>query len=87
MEELSDALRQLGLEVRSQAIRTVHPGGVCRIHGRHTVLLNSRTSPLERAVVLAEALATRNLETVILSDQAREFLSKRARRHKTAKDP
>ena len=85
MEELSGALRQLGFDVRSQAIRTTHAGGVCRVRGRDTVLLNSRTSPLEQALVLADALATRDSETVILSEQARVFLSKRALRRKAAK--
>jgi hypothetical protein len=88
IEELSDVLRQLGLEVRSQAIRNVHPGGVCRIKGRDTVLLNSRTSTLERAVVLAEVLSARDLGTVILSEQARAFLSQRsAARRSPAKTP
>ncbi|HEY3495454.1 MAG TPA: hypothetical protein VGK73_12245 [Polyangiaceae bacterium] len=59
LEELTRALVELGVEVRSHVLRGTHPstGGLCRIGGRHVVLLNSRATPLERGTVLAHALS------------------------------
>ena len=59
LEELTRAVAELGVEVRSQALRGTHPstGGLCRIGGRSVILLNSRATVLERGTVLAHALA------------------------------
>lgn len=58
LAELSLVLSELGVEVRSRALRGTRPstGGLCRIGRQNVVILNSQATALERGTVLANAL-------------------------------
>jgi hypothetical protein len=82
LEELTRAAVELGVEVRSKALRGSHPstGGLCRIGGRHVVLLNSRATPLERGTVLAHALAELGFDRFeSLGHESRTLVQRRGR--------
>jgi hypothetical protein len=76
------AAERLGIEVRSTALRGTHPsaGGMCLVNGKRVVLLNSKASPIDRSLALAEALATLNLDLAMLEPEVARYLELRSRR-------
>ena len=81
LSELLRIAKALGLEVRAHAFRGNHagPGGLCSIRGKAVVILNQRTSVIERITVLGDALAGRNLSALPMPDPVRGFIVERAR--------
>jgi len=78
LKELEQVAAALELTVRTQPFRTaVAPGGLCKLRGQSVVLLNSKTHEDDRALVLAEVLATMDVTGVPMSEDAREFLATR----------
>lgn len=77
--------RRAGVEVRTENLRVPirSSGGVCRVNGRTRVILDGRTSPTERGVALADALAElgTELDDVEMSSQARTLIDRRRFRH------
>jgi len=73
---------RLGIEVKSTALRGTRPsaGGLCRINGKSVVLLNSKASPIDRGLALAEALASLNLELGELDPEVARYLELRKKR-------
>lgn len=81
---LSELLRIaacIGLEVRSVGMRGKHagPGGLCTIQGKPLVILNHRTSAIDRSTALADALAGRDLSAIEMPPQVRGFIAARRR--------
>jgi hypothetical protein len=78
VDELSEAARRLGLEVRREKIlREVGyraRGGVCRFRDRHLIILDREMAVAEQADVLAEALRGRDLDVLYLSPAARRLV-------------
>jgi len=78
VDELSEAARRLGLEVRREKIlREVGyraRGGVCRFHDRHLIILDREMAPAEQADILAEALRGHDLDVLYLSPAARRLV-------------
>lgn len=68
-DELCRLLRRAGVEVRVTPFERPpdRSGGLCRIHGRHLVLLDAQASPAQRARALLEAVEGIGLETLGLS--------------------
>jgi hypothetical protein len=84
LEELTRAVEELGVEVRSRALRGTHPssGGLCRIGARKIVLLNSRATALERGTVLAHVLAELGFDRFEgLAEDTRLLIQGRGRPH------
>lgn len=95
MDELIGVARKLGIEVRVEALRvpTRSAGGLCRFKGKPTLLLDQKTSAIDRAGALAEALAQLappdgDLEHVYMAPEARELVDvARARALRLASGP
>ena len=78
VDELSEAARRMGVEVRREKIlREVGyraRGGVCRFRGRNLVILDREMGPADQIEILAEALRGRDLEALYLSPAARRLV-------------
>jgi hypothetical protein len=78
VDELTDAARRMGVEVRREKIlREVGyraRGGVCRFRGRNLIILDREMGPAEQVEILAEGLRGRNLEALYLSPAARRLV-------------
>jgi hypothetical protein len=77
-DELSEAARRLGLEVRREKIlREVGyraRGGACRFRDRYLIILDREIAPAEQVEILAEALRGHDLEALYLSPAARRVI-------------
>jgi hypothetical protein len=85
--ELSRALTQRGLCVRSEPLWGVHAGGLCRVKGKSVVMLNTKAPAVERLVVLADCLAGHDLASLELSAEARGLLQRRLARRSEVMAP
>lgn len=78
VDELAEAAKRIGLEVRRERIlREVGyraRGGACRLREKDLIILDREMPPADQIEVLAEALRDRNLEEVYLSPAARRIL-------------
>jgi len=76
LQELEQVARALDLSVRTQPFRTsvLSPGGLCKVRGEPVVLLNSRSSENERALILGEVLRQMETSGVSMSEEVREFI-------------
>jgi hypothetical protein len=78
VDELVEAAKRLGLEVRREKIlREVGyraRGGACRLREKDLIILDREMPPAEQVEIIAEALRERNLEEVYLSPAARRVL-------------
>jgi hypothetical protein len=78
VDELCEAAKRLGLEVRREKIlREVGyraRGGACRFRGRNLIILDREMAPAEQAEILAEVLRGHDLETLYLSPAARRLI-------------
>jgi hypothetical protein len=87
LEELCRVASRLGVEVRQRVLRGSHPGagGLCRIRGKTLVLLSSRAPAIDRAIIVAQALAELgHADSPVLTGDCRAFV---ARRSKHAAEP
>jgi hypothetical protein len=78
IDELAEAAKRVGLEVRREKIlREVGyraRGGACRLRDQDLLILDRDQAPADQIEVLAEALRGRDLEAVYLSPAARRIL-------------
>jgi hypothetical protein len=78
VDELSEAAKRLGLEVRREKIlREVGyraRGGACRFRERNLIILDRAVTPAEQVEILAEALRGHDLEPLYLSPAARSLV-------------
>ena len=78
VDELAEAAKRLGLEVRREKIlREVGyraRGGACRLREKDLIIIDREMPPAEQVEIIAEALRERNLEEVYLSPAARRVL-------------
>jgi hypothetical protein len=77
-DELAEAAKRIGLEVRRERIlREVGyraRGGACRLREKNLIILDREMPPADQIEVLAEALREQNLEEIYLSPAARRIL-------------
>lgn len=80
LEALLGVAERVGLTVRRAGGkgRLASAGGLCTINGQVLLLLNVRSSPIEQATILADAVGGRDLREIPMPDHAREFISARA---------
>jgi hypothetical protein len=73
-EALETAATQLGVKVRYDALApgATAGGGLCKVKGQWLVIIDKKSSPSERASILADALATFDTDAVFLPPKARE---------------
>jgi hypothetical protein len=78
VDELEEAAKRIGLEVRRERIlREVGyraRGGACRLREKDLIILDRDLPAADQIEVLAEALRERNLEDVYLSPAARRIV-------------
>jgi len=78
VDELTEAAKRLGLEVRRE--RILHEvgyrarGGACRLHEKRLIIIDRDQPPSEQIEVLVEALRDCDLEQLYLSPEARRIL-------------
>ena len=84
-EQITEALEQVavqvGVRVRYETMtgETAGAGGLCKIKGQWTVMIDRRTPTADRAAMLLDALAGFNTDGLYLPPQVRDALqSKRA---------
>jgi hypothetical protein len=77
-DELAEAARRVGLEVRREKIQREvgyrARGGACRFRDKNLVILDRDMPPGEQVEVLAEILRERALDDVYLSPAARRLV-------------
>ncbi len=71
-QELEACARQLGFEVRRE--KGDFEGGLCRVGSERFIILNDRKPLANQVRVLAEALATLDVDGVYLKPAVRELL-------------
>jgi hypothetical protein len=74
------AASELGVKVRYEALSpsgVSTGGGLCKVRGEWWVMIDKKTPPADRAVILADALARFDTETPDLPPQAQEMLALR----------
>jgi hypothetical protein len=78
VDELTEAAKRLGLEVRRERIlREVGyraRGGACRLREKYLIIIDRDQPPSEQIEVLVEALRDCDLEQLYLSPEARRIL-------------
>jgi hypothetical protein len=78
VDELAEAAKRLGLEVRREKLlREVGyraRGGACRLRQKDLIIIDREQPAAEQIEVLAEAMRGRNLEEVYLSPAARRIV-------------
>jgi len=83
LAELHALAGRLGVAVRAEPFGKgllQGRGGLCRVDGKAMVVMDDKLGVPERIAVLAEALATFDLEAVTLPPVVRELLAKQAAR-------
>ena len=78
IDELSEAAKRVGLEVRREKIlREIGyraRGGTCRCRDRNMIILEREMSPADQVEILVEALRGQDMESLYLSPAARRLL-------------
>jgi len=78
VDELCEAAERVGLVVRREKIlREIGyraRGGACRLREKELVIIDRDTAPAEQLEVLADALRSRDLESLYLSPAARQVV-------------
>jgi|SRR5688572_23905349 hypothetical protein len=79
VETLEQAASQLGVQVRYETMTgdASGSGGLCKIRGNWCVIMDRKTPPAERAVMLIDALIGFDTDTVFLPPKIRETLAAR----------
>jgi len=78
-EALEQAAAQLGVRVRYEAMTgdTAGAGGLCKIKGQWSVIMDRRTPASDRAALLVEALAGFDTDALFLPPEIREAIAAR----------
>ncbi len=75
--ELEQAAKQIGVRVTYEAIGgELGSGGLCKVKGEWRAIFDKRTTPGERAGMLAQALSRFPLDGLTLSEPAREMIER-----------
>ncbi|HEY7652962.1 MAG TPA: hypothetical protein VIG07_09090 [Methylomirabilota bacterium] len=79
LDELLQAAKRLGVEVRSELFETpaAMGGGLCLVRGEHLVLIDQRAPLPDRLLVVARALVdlgSERSESVYMAPEARELV-------------
>lgn len=85
INELEQAARQLGLEVRRE--KGNFRGGRCTKGDAELIMLNKRHLPETQLAVLAEALRDAPIDTIYLKPTVRQALEEKWAEHDTSKPP
>ena len=76
LEELAESL---GLKVRYEKIKkeaSFYPGGLCKVKGEDTFIINKKASADDKIQALAKGLSSFDLSQLYIKPAIREFLLK-----------
>jgi len=78
-EALEQVAAQVGVKVRYEAMtgESAGAGGLCKIRGEWTVIMDRKAPPSDRAAMLVEALAGFDTDAIFVAPELREALAKR----------
>jgi hypothetical protein len=78
LDELVQAARRLGVEVRTEPFETpaAMGGGLCLVRGAHLVLIDQRAPLMDRLRALARALGDLGSDAVYMAPEARELVER-----------
>jgi hypothetical protein len=78
-EALEQAAAQVGVRVRYEAMTgdSAGAGGLCKIRGAWTVIMDRKSPPSDRAAMLVEALSQFDVDAVFLPPEVRQALARR----------
>jgi hypothetical protein len=79
IEALEQAATQVGVRVRYESMtgESAGAGGLCKIRGEWTVIIDRKAAPSDRAGMLVEALAGFDVDAIYLPPEIREALTRR----------
>ena len=78
-ETLEQAAAQVGVRVRYESMTgdSAGAGGLCRIRGEWTIIIDRKATASDRAGFLSEALAGFDLDAIYLPPEIRQMLARR----------
>jgi len=78
-EALEQAASQLGVKVRYEAMtgESSGAGGLCRIRGEWTIIMDRKSAASDRAALLLESLAGFDFDAIYLPPEIRDALAER----------
>lgn len=78
-EALEQAATQMGVRVRYEPMtgESAGAGGLCKIRGEWTIIIDRKATPSDRAAMLVEALSGFDIDSIYLAPEIREALLKR----------
>ena len=76
---LEQAAAQLGIKVRYELMtgESAGAGGLCKIRGEWTVIIDRKSTPTDRAAMLVDALSGFDVDAIYLPPEVREAVSQR----------
>jgi len=79
LQELEALAEQLGVEIRVEVLRSLHPrkGGLCKVQGRFVLLIDKKSTVDERWFLFIEGLCLFDLEDRFVSPKLRALLADR----------
>ena len=81
IEQLEELIRSFGIQIRHEAIKQDEDsinvvGGLCLLKGEYVLIINSKSTKVERINTLATALKHFDLDQIYLRPVLRELLDK-----------
>lgn len=85
-EALEQAAAQVGVRVRYETMTgdSAGAGGLCKIRGEWTVIMDRKAPASDRAAMLVEALAEFDVDAIYLPPEIRQALARRRAAHLAA---
>ena len=79
VDALEQAARQVGVRVRYEPLtgESAGAGGLCKIRGEWTVIIDRKAAPSDRAAMLIDALAGFDVDAIYLPPEIRDALTQR----------
>ncbi len=77
VEALQGVAEQLGVKVRYENLGPgglLNGGGLCRLRGEWTLIVDKKAAPTDKASVLIEALATFDVEPLTIAKPVKQLL-------------
>ena len=81
IEQLEELIKSFGVHIRSEPIKQDEDlvkvfGGLCLLRGKYVLIINSKTTTMDRIKTLATALRHFDLDQIYLRPVLRELLDK-----------
>ena len=89
IESLEQVATQVGVKVRYEVMtgESAGAGGLCKIRGEWTVIIDRKAALSDRAAMLVDALAGFDVDAIFLPPEIREALNQRRAVSQAQSDP